>query len=104
MLGYIFLEENKDKVRAVEVGGAVPTETSITDLSYPGARRIYVYAKGEHLEAKPAIKQFLSLYARSNGKGGSLERRGLVPFGDADAAAAQQQAVTLKPLTAADLK
>ena len=104
VLGYSFLEENTDKVRAVEVDGAVPTEASITDLSYPGARKVYIYAKGEHLQAKPAIKEFLSLYARSNGKGGSLERRGLVPFASADAAAVQQQATELKPLTAADLK
>ena len=104
ILGYSFLEENTDKVRAVEVGGAVPTETSITDLSYPGARKVYIYAKGEHLQAKPAIKAFLELYAKSNGKGGSLERRGLVPFADAEAAAAQRQATALTPLTAADLK
>lgn len=104
VLGYSFLEQNRDKVRPVELDGVVPTEQTITDLSYPGARRIFVYAKGEHIPAKPAIKQFLADYAKAIGKGGILQRRGLVPFGDADLAASQAQATELKPLTAADLK
>jgi phosphate transport system substrate-binding protein len=104
VLGYSFLEENADRVRAVELDGKTPTETSITDLSYPGARKIYVYAKGEHLQAKPAIKEFLAAYANSIGKGGSLQRRGLVPFGEAELAASQAQATSLTPLGAAELK
>ena len=104
VLGYSFLEQNRDKVRPVELDGVVPTEQTITDLSYPGARKIFVYAKGEHIPAKPAIKQFLADYAKAIGKGGILQRRGLVPFGDADLAASQAQATELKPLTAADLK
>lgn len=104
VLGYSFLEENVDKVRAVEIDGKTPDATSITDLSYPGARKIYIYAKGEHLQAKPAIRDFLALYARLTGKGGPLEGRGLVPFAPADAKAAQEQATKLTPLDAAALK
>lgn len=104
VLGYSFLEENTDKVRAVELDGNTPTSASITDLTYPGARKIYIYAKGEHLQAKPAIRDFLALYARLSGSGGTLQSRGLVPFGAQDAAAAQAQATALKPLDAASLK
>ena len=104
VLGYSFLEENSDKVRAVEINGSTPTSETITNLSYPGARKIYLYAKGEHLQAKPAIKEFIAAYARANGNGGLLEQRGLVPFGAADAAAAQQQATSLTPLAASDIE
>jgi len=104
VLGYSFLEENTDKVRAIELDGKKPSEQSITDLSYPGARKIYVYAKGEHIQAKPAIREFLAAYAKANGPGGLLQQRGLVPFGEADLAASQAQASALKPLAAADLK
>ena len=104
VLGYSFLEENSDKVRAVEINGKTPSETSITDLSYPGARKIYVYAKGEHLQAKPAIKEFLAAYAKAIGKGGMLEQRGLVPFSAAELAASQEQATKLAPLSADQLK
>lgn len=104
VLGYSFLEENTDKVRAVNLNGIAPTEATITDLSYPGARKVYIYAKGEHLQAKPAIKEFLAAYAKAAGKGGLLEQRGLVPFPAAELAAAEQQAAKLAPLAASELK
>ena len=104
VLGYSFLSENTDRVRPVKIGGVSPSETTITDLSYPGARVIYMYAKGEHIRVKPAIKTFIETYAKLNAKGGLLERRGLVPFAAAEAAASARQATELKVLTAAELK
>jgi phosphate transport system substrate-binding protein len=104
VLGYSFLEENADKVRAVSLGGVAPTEETISGLQYPGARKLYIYAKGEHLKAKPAIREFFAAYARSWAKGGALEGRGLVPLGGADAEAAGKQATELKPLDPASLK
>ncbi len=104
VLGYSFLEENADKVRAVEINGSMPSAETITSLSYPGARVIYVYAKGEHMQAKPAMRAFIAAYAKSWTNGGPLERIGLVPLGDAEAAAANRQATALEPLDAAALK
>ena len=40
VLGYSFLEENADKVAPVSIGGVTPTEATISDLSYPGARKL----------------------------------------------------------------
>ncbi|HSO48387.1 MAG TPA: substrate-binding domain-containing protein [Rhizobiaceae bacterium] len=104
ILGYSFLEGNADKVRAVELNGVTPTEATISDVSYPGARIIYIYAKGEHFAAKPAIKEFLAAYSKAWAKGGMLSRRGLIPLSDADMAAANTQAGALAPLDAASLK
>ena len=104
VLGYSFLAENADKVRPIELGGVLPTEATIQDLSYPGARKLYLYVKGEHMSVKPAIKQFLAAYAQAWGTGGLLEKRGLVPFAGADAQAANAQASALKPLDPATLK
>jgi phosphate transport system substrate-binding protein len=104
VLGFSFLEENADKVTPVSLGGVVPTEATISDLSYPGSRKLYVYVKGEHLAAKPAIKQFIAVYAKAIGKGGMLEKRGLVPFGGADLATATAQSAALTPLDPSTLK
>jgi phosphate transport system substrate-binding protein len=104
VLGYSFLAENADKVRPVEIGGVLPTEATIQDLSYPGARKLFIYVKGEHLAAKPAIKNFLAEYAKEWASGGALEKRGLVPFAGAEAQSATAQAGALKPLDAATLK
>ncbi len=104
VLGFSFLEENADKVAAVSLGGVAPTEATISDLSYPGSRKLYVYVKGEHLTAKPSIKQFINAYSKAWGKDGLLAKRGLVPFHDADAASATAQAAALKPLDPSTLK
>ncbi|MFP5328597.1 MAG: substrate-binding domain-containing protein [Alphaproteobacteria bacterium] len=104
ILGYSFLEENADRVKPVSVNGVAPTEETISNLSYPGARKLFIYIKGHHLAAKPAIRDFVQTYARMWGKGGPLEQRGLVPLGEADLAASTKQSGELKPLDPAGLK
>ena len=104
ILGFSYLDENADKVRPVTIAGVAPTEATIADQSYPGARKLYIYVKGEHLQAKPKLRDFVAAYAKVWGKGGPLERRGLVPFAGADATAATQQSTDLKPLDPAGLK
>ena len=104
VLGFSYLEANADKVQPVSLAGIAPTEATIADLSYPGSRKLYLYIKGDHLAAKPALKQFVAAYAKAWGKGGTLEKRGLVPFTAADAASATDQAAALKPLDPAGLK
>ncbi len=103
VLGFSFLEENADRVAPVSLGGVAPTEATISDLSYPGSRKLYVYVKGEHMAAKPSIKQFIAAYAKAWGTGGMLAKRGLVPFHDTDAAAATAQAAALTPVDPASL-
>jgi phosphate transport system substrate-binding protein len=104
VLGYSYLDENKDKVRPVKINGIDPTETTIADLSYPGARKLYIYVKGDHMQVKPKLRDFVAQYAKMWAQGGSLERIGLVPFAGADAEAAARQASGLTPLDAATLK
>ena len=104
VLGFSFLEENADKVAPVSLGGVAPTEATISDLSYPGSRKLYLYVKGEHMVAKPSIKKFIDAYAKTWGSGGLLAKRGLVPFSGADATNATAQATALTPVDAATLK
>jgi phosphate transport system substrate-binding protein len=104
ILGFSYLDENADKVRAVKIAGVLPSEETIADLSYPGARKLFIYVKGEHMAAKPKLRDFVAAYSKVWGKGGSLERKGLVPFAGGDATAATQQASDLKPLDPATLK
>lgn len=104
ILGFSYLEENADKVIPVEMNGISPSEAAIAELSYPGARKLYLYVKGEHIQAKPLIRELFGAFAKMWAKGGALERIGLVPFADADAGAAAKQATDLAPLDPAGLK
>jgi phosphate transport system substrate-binding protein len=91
-------------VKPVSIAGIAPTAETISNLTYPGARKLYIYVKGEHMQAKPLLRNFVAAYAKAWGKGGALERLGLVPLGDADAATSARQATELKPLDPAGLK
>jgi phosphate transport system substrate-binding protein len=104
VLGFSYLEQNADKVRPVQIGGVLPTEATIADLSYPGARKLYIYVKGEHMQPKPKLRDFVASFAKMWGTGGALQRRGLVPFTGAEATAAAKQATDLAPLDAGSLK
>jgi phosphate transport system substrate-binding protein len=104
VLGYSFLEENADKVKGIPLGAIAPTAETISSLTYPGARQLYLYVKGEHLNVIPGMKEFLAEYARAWAKGGYLERRGLIPS-PADVQTKGGEAATkLTPMTADGLK
>ena len=103
IMGYSFLEENLDRVRGLPLGGVAPTYDSIASFAYPGARPLYIYVKGEHLNVIPGLREYLASFAAAFGDGGSLVRRGLIAL-PADRQAAARRAIDeLKPLDAAAL-
>jgi phosphate transport system substrate-binding protein len=104
ILGYSFLEENGASVKGIPLGGIAPTAETIGNLTYPGARQVYIYVKGEHVNVIPGMKEFLAEYARAWSKGGYLERRGLIPSPADVQAKATQAATQLTPLNTAELK
>ena len=104
VLGFSFLEENQDRVRGIPIGGITPTAATIADFTYPGARRLYIYAKGEHLNVIPGLREFLVAWTQGWGPGGYLTEHGLIPLPDADRTAAQQAVQNPRPITAADLR
>ena len=104
VLGYSFLQENRERVQGIPIGGVAPTAETISDLSYPGARQLYVYVKGEHLDAIPGMREFLAEYARAWAPGGYLSQIGMIPSADEVRASAEQAVRNPRPLAAADLQ
>jgi phosphate transport system substrate-binding protein len=104
VLGYSFLEANADTLKAVPLNGVAPTAETISNLQYPGARQVYVYAKGEHVGVIPGMKEFLAEYARAWGPGGYLAQRGLIPSPADVQAKAMAAATQLTPLAVNELK
>ena len=104
VLGYSFFEENKAQVRAISLNGVTPSSESISSLQYPGARQMFIYAKGEHIQAVPGLREFLAEYAKGWAAGGYLAQHGLIPS-PADVQAKAMAAVTkLTAVNAAELK
>ena len=104
VLGYSFLEENTDRVRGILVNGVAPSPATVSDFTYPGARQMYIYVKGEHLDVIPGLREFLAEYARAWVPGGYLAQHGLIPSPEALRSAAQQAIQNPRPITAADLR
>jgi phosphate transport system substrate-binding protein len=104
VLGYSFLQANQDRVRGVPLGGVAPTAATISDLSYPGARQLYIYVKGDHMDAIPGLREFLAEYQRGWGQGGYLTQAGMIPSAADVQARAAQQIANPRPLAAADLR
>jgi phosphate transport system substrate-binding protein len=104
VLGYSFLEENADKVKGISLGGIAPTAETISSLTYPGARQLFLYVKGEHVNVIPGMREFLAEYAKAWAKGGYLERRGLIPSPAEVQAKGAEAATRLTPMDSSGLK
>lgn len=104
IMGYSFLEANKDKVKGIALGGVVPTYQTISSFDYPGARPLFIYVKGEHVNVIPGIKEFLAEFAKGWANNGYLAQRGLIAS-PADAQAKATAAATqMTALNVAELK
>lgn len=96
--GYSSYFVNKDKVQAAVIEDVKPSVETIQGGSYSVARPLFFYAKGEHLDVIPGLKEFLNYFTskRMMGKRGALVNIGLVPLSNEDYKTARQNAVELK--------
>lgn len=78
IFGYSYLEENAGAVNGVPIAGVTPSNMTIADGSYPGARPLYIYVKKAHLDAVPGLRLFVRQYVKLWGSRGPLARRGLI--------------------------
>ncbi|SMF69746.1 substrate-binding domain-containing protein [Allosphingosinicella indica] len=104
VLGYSFLERNSDKVHGVPLNDVTPTYETISTFAYPGARPLYVYVKGQHLDAIPGLREFVAEYAKSWNPDGLLVKRGLIASPDAQRTAATDVAAKFTALDPNQLK
>lgn len=85
LFGYSFLEQNRNRVSALSIGGVLPSAASIRSEAYPISRPLYVYVKTDHLTRVPPLRAFVAemLSDDAIGADGYLTRIGLVPVEEA---------------------
>jgi phosphate transport system substrate-binding protein len=100
VFGYSFLEENTAKLRGVPLNGVAPEFDNITSGKYPGARRMYVYIKKQHVGLVPGLDKFAAEYvsAKALGEDGYLARKGLVTLPKNELETVRRSAIGLVPL------
>jgi len=84
--------------------GVNSTIATISDGSYPGARKMYIYVKKAHIDKIPGIKEFVLEFLKGGAVGGYLTKLGMIASTDADYKKAQDAANNLNALDGADLK
>lgn len=101
IFGYSFLEENADKVKAVNIAGVSPTIDTVLDKSYPLSRPLFFYVKKSHVGKVPGITEYLAEFAsdKAIGEDGYLLEKGLIPLSAAERSKVQADVKAMKTLT-----
>jgi phosphate transport system substrate-binding protein len=106
IFGFSFLEQNEGTVKGISVDGSSATYEAIADGSYKVARPLFIYAKKQHVDVIPGIKEFVAEYVsdKALGEDGYLADKGLVTLPGEEAEKSRAAALEMKVLTAEGLK
>lgn len=82
VLGYSFLEQNLDRVKAAQISGVAPTFENIISGEYGVSRSMYFYIKLENEALVPGLVDFVSEFTQEDawGPDGYLVEKGLIPL------------------------
>ncbi len=89
MLGYNFLDRNRDRLRAASIDGINPGFESIESGVYPLTRPLFVYVKPQHARLVEGLDAFVEALISTDVSGpeGYLVDRGLIPLAATERAA-----------------
>lgn len=82
ILGYNFLDRNRDRLQGAPIDGVAPTFDSIESGEYPLTRPLYLYLKEAHLGVVPGLDGFFAalISPAAIGPDGYLVEQGLIPL------------------------
>ncbi len=106
IFGFSFLEQNASAVKDVAVDGVEATYETIASGEYKVARPLYMYAKKQHADVIPGMREFIAEYisGKAIGEDGYLADKGLVTLPEDQAEKTRAIATALTVLTADELK
>ncbi len=106
IFGFSFLEQNAAAVKDVAIDGVEATYETIASGDYKVARPLFMYAKKQHVEVIPGMKEFIAEFIsdKAIGEDGYLADKGLVTLPGDQAEKTRAIATALTVLTADGLK
>ena len=106
VIGFSYLDRNRNGLRAVAIDGALPDAGTIALHSYPLVRPLYLYIKAAHVGVVPGLVDFLREFTseKTVGPDGYLVSAGLIPAPVAVRETMARRAARLTPLTPAALE
>ena len=100
VLGFSFMEQNGDRVKAASVGGVDPTFEAIATDEYKVSRSMYIYVKKQNVPLVPGLIEFIDTFTAEDSWGptGFLSEKGLIPLTAEERAAVRRQALALETI------
>jgi len=100
VLGFGFLEQNADRVKAAKVNGVDPTFDAIASGDYKVSRSMYIYVKKANVGLVPGLVEFVDEFTSEGtwGPTGYLVDKGLIPLPEARRAAVRESALALETM------
>lgn len=100
VLGFSFMEQNGDRVKAASVGGVDPTFEAIATDEYKVSRSMYIYVKKQNVPLVPGLVEFIDTFTAEDSWGptGFLSEKGLIPLTASERAAVRRQALALETI------
>ncbi len=86
MMNYRFYSDNADKLVALEVDNAKPTDQTVASGTYPLSTTMYFYVKKSHVGRIPGLDRFIQEFTseKAFGEKGYLTGKGLIPLTKVD--------------------
>jgi phosphate transport system substrate-binding protein len=60
--GYAYYQENKDKLKVLNIDGVEPTQETVDSGKYPLARPLFLYSDAKVMKSKPQVAAFIAYY------------------------------------------
>lgn len=92
IFGFSYLAQNRNVIKPVTINGVSPSFETIASNSYKLSRPLFIYAKKQHINMIPGMKEMiLAIISKDNiGKDGYLLEKGLVPLTDKELASVRK--------------
>lgn len=103
VFGFSYMEENSSKLHGIVMNGVSPTTATISNGTYPGARKMFIYVKKAHIGKIPNIKEFVLEFLKGGAVGGYLTKLGMIASSEADYKKAMEAANGMTNMNGADL-
>ncbi len=100
VLGFSFLEQNGDRVKAARVNNVDPSFEAIAAGDYKVARSMYLYVKSQNVGLVPGLIEFIEEFTRETtwGPEGYLADKGLIPLPADARRSVREDALALKKM------
>ena len=106
IFGFSFLDQNSKDLNDIKIDGVGATYETIANGSYKLSRPLFIYAKKQHMEVIPGMKEFIAEYTspKALGEDGYLAAKGLITLPADQAKKSMEAAQSLAVITADGLK